>query len=37
MRVIFNQQYEPLFVVWEDIYKGMLERKVVNTDQVLIT
>lgn len=37
MRVIFNQQYEPLFVVWEDIYKEMLERKVVNTDQVLIT
>nr|DAO80619.1 MAG TPA: hypothetical protein [Caudoviricetes sp.] len=36
MRVIFNQQYEPIKVVSEIVYQQMLDRKEVNDDQVLI-
>lgn len=36
MRVIFNQQFEPLFVVSELKFQQMLEQKLVNHDQVKI-
>ena len=36
MRVIFNQQYEPIKVVSETAYQQMLDREEVNDDQVLI-
>ena len=36
MRVIFNQYFEPLFVVYENVYQQMLARNEVNKDQVLV-
>lgn len=36
MRVIFNQHFEPLFVVYESVYQQMLARNEVNKDQVLV-
>lgn len=36
MRVIFNQQYEPIKVVSEIVYQQMLAREEVNHDQVMI-
>lgn len=37
MRVIFNQFFEPLFVVSESKFQQMLEQKLVNLDQVKIS
>lgn len=36
MRVIFNQHFDPLFVVYENVYQQMLARNEVNKDQVLV-
>lgn len=36
MRTIFNQYFEPLFVVYENVYQQMLSQGKVNDDQVLI-
>lgn len=36
MRVIFNQSFEPLFVVSELKFQQMLKQKLVNRDQVKI-
>ena len=36
MRVIFNQHFEPLFVVRENEFQKMLSQGKVNDDQVLI-
>ena len=37
MRVIFNQQYEPIKVVSETVYQQMLDEELVNDDQVMIS
>nr|DAO09308.1 MAG TPA: hypothetical protein [Caudoviricetes sp.] len=36
MRVIFNQFFEPLFVVSESKFQQMLKQRLVNRDQVKI-
>lgn len=36
MRVIFNQHFEPLFVVYESVYQQMLALNEINEDQVLV-
>lgn len=36
MRVIFNQCFEPLFVVSESKFQQMLKQRLVNHDQVKI-
>lgn len=36
MRVIFNQQFEPLKVVWEAVFQQMLKDGLVNEDQIVI-
>nr|DAD64037.1 MAG TPA: hypothetical protein [Caudoviricetes sp.] len=36
MRVIFNQFFEPLFVVSESKFQQMLKQRLVNSDQVKI-
>lgn len=36
MRVIFNQYFDPLFVVRENEFQRMLRQGMVNSDQILI-
>lgn len=36
MRIIFNKSFEPLQVVWEHKFQELLEKGLVNADQVLI-